>query len=157
MRRVPQRAELNRRAVAEAPRTPLRHERSARTRASPEVSRPHVDRTLDPQIGNVDVPRLAPERIARLWPATVLRFIASAMRQWEDLFALSDRAEQAGDVDEVLGNHVNDLTLSLHLAATPDHVCRENETALPLEQGRPNDEVRDVRLVFERDKQNAIG
>ena len=87
----------------------------------------------------------------------MFRFISSAMRQWEDLFALSDRAEQAGEVDEVLGNHVNDLTLPLHLAATPDHIRRENEPALPLEQGRPNDEVRDVRLVFERDKQNAIG
>ena len=87
----------------------------------------------------------------------MFRFISSAVRKWEDCIALSDRAEQAGEVDEVLGNHVNDLTLPLHLAATPDHVRRENEPALPLEQGRPNDEVRDVRLVFECDEQNAIG
>src|SRR3954469_5730509 len=97
--------------------------------SSPKIPRLHVDRSFDPQIGNVDISGLAPERIARLWPATVLRFIASAVRQREDLFALSDRAEQAGEVDEVLGNHVNDLTLALHLAATPDHVCRENEPA----------------------------
>src|SRR5215204_6302832 len=116
---------------------------SATYTSSPKVPRLHVDRSFDPQIGNVDISGLAPERIARLWPATVLRFIASAMRQREDLFALSDRGEQAGEVDEVLGNHVNDLTLPLHLAATADHIRRENEPALPLEQGRPDDEVRD--------------
>jgi len=82
-----------------------------------EVSRPHVDRTLDPQIGNVDIPRLASECPTRVGAAAVFRFIASAMRQREDLFALSDRAEQAGEVDEVLGNYVDDLPLSLHLAA----------------------------------------
>src|SRR5829696_7416867 len=73
------------------------------------------------------------------------------------ILALPDRAEQRREVDEVLGNHMNDLTLPLYPAATPDHVCRENEPALPLEQGRPDDEVRDVRLVFQRDEQNAIG
>ena len=112
---------------------PFRHERSARTRASPKVSRFDVDPTLDPQIGNVDIPRLASECPTRVGAAAVFRFIASAMRQREDLFALSDRAEQAGEVDEVLGNHVNDLTLPLYPAAAPKHICRENEPALPLE------------------------
>ena len=124
---------------------------------SSKIPRLHVDRSFDPQIGNVDISGLTPERIARVGAATVLCFIASAMRQREDLFALSDRAEQVGEVDEVLGNHVDDLTLPLHPASTPDHIRRENEPALPFEQGRPNDEVRDVRLVLERDKQNAIG
>src|SRR4051795_11036681 len=81
--------------------------------SSPKIPRLHVDRSFDPQIGDVDISGLAPERIARLWPATVLRSTPSAMRQREALFALSDRAEQAGEVDEVLGNHVNDLPLSL--------------------------------------------
>ena len=57
----------------------------------------------------------------------------------------------------MLGNHVDDLPLSLQLAPTPDHIRRENEPALPFEQGRPNDQVRDVRLVLERDEQDAIG
>jgi hypothetical protein len=43
----------------------------------------------------------------------------------------------------VLGNDVNDLTLPLYPAATPKHAGRENEPALPLEQGRPNNEVCD--------------
>src|SRR5215203_1233644 len=86
-----------------------------------EVSRLHVDRTLDPQIGNVDISGLAPECATPVGAAAVFRFIASAVRKREDCSALSDRAEQAGEVDEVLGNHVNDLTLPLHLAATPDH------------------------------------
>ena len=122
-----------------------------------EVSRLHVDRTFNPQIGNVDISGLAPERIARVWPATVLGFIASAVRKRKDFFALSDRAEQAREVDEVLGNHVNDLTLPLHPAAATKHICRENEPALPFEQRRPNDQVRNVRFVFERDEQDPIG
>src|SRR5215207_741966 len=110
-----------------------------------EVSRLHGDRTLDPQIGNVDISGLAPERIARVWPATVLRLIASAMREWEDCIALSDRAEQRRKVSEVLGDDMDDLAHALHLATTTDHARRENEPALPLEQRGPNDQVRNVR------------
>jgi hypothetical protein len=124
---------------------------------SPKISRLHIDRTLDPEVGNVDVPRLAPECAARVWPAAVLGFIASAMRKGEDVITLTDSAEQRREVDKVLGDDVDHPPLPLHLAATPDHVRRENEPALPLEQGRPDDEIRDVGLVFEGDEQDALG
>src|SRR5215218_7761280 len=103
-----------------------------RTRASPKVSRFDVDRSFDPQIGNVDVPRLAPECVARVRTASFLCLVSSTMWKREDFIALPDPAEQRREVDEVLGNRVNDLTLSLHITATPDHVRRENEPALPL-------------------------
>src|SRR5215204_3218591 len=82
-----------------------------------EVSRLHVDRTLDPQIGNVDISGLAPECATRVG-AAVFRFIASAAEAGRLHCALRPRrAGRRGR--EVLGNHVNDLTLPLHLAATP--------------------------------------
>ena len=87
----------------------------------------------------------------------MFRFITSAVRKREDCIALSNRAEQRRQVDEVLGNHVDDLTLPLHPASTPDHIRRENDPALPFEQGRPNDQVRNVRFVLERDEQDPIG
>ena len=92
---------------------------------------------LDPQIGNVILPRLASERPRGSGPLPCSASSPRPCGSGKTSSRSPHRAEQAGEVDEVLGNYVDDLPLSLHLAATPDHGCRENEPALPFEQGRP--------------------
>ena len=65
--------------------------------------------------------------------------------------------EQVREVGQVLGDDVDDFAFPLHLAPASDHARREDEAALPFEQGRPDDQVRDLGLVFKRDEQHAVG
>jgi hypothetical protein len=111
---------------------------------SPKVSRSHVYGAFDPQVRDVDVPRLSAESAARIRPAAMLCLIAPAMRQPQLLVSLADLPKQAGEVSQVLGNDVDDFALALNFAVTADHARRQNEPALLLEQRRPDDQVGDL-------------
>ena len=96
-------------------------------------------------------------RAPRDQPPAVLRLIAPAVWQPERLVPLPHLPKQAGEVGQVLGNKVDDLALPLHPSATSNHARRQNEPALFLEQRGPDDQVRNVRFVFQRDEQDPIG
>jgi hypothetical protein len=73
---------------------------------SPEVPRWDLDPAAEPQIGDVDIPRLAPEPISArvVRPASVLRSVPLPVRLRERLAALADAPQQVREVDQVLGN-----------------------------------------------------
>src|SRR3954468_19462062 len=102
-------------------RFPRETRRPAESRGLPEVSARYLDPAPQPQVRNIDIPRLASSLFGAL---SVLRAIIAAVRQWRDLFPIANSAEPIRQVCQVLRYEVNNETLALYSSSTGDHPGR---------------------------------
>jgi hypothetical protein len=125
-----------------------------------KIPRLHIE-GVDVQVGNEDVARRMPERlgIAAVYAsaAAVYRLIPSSSRNYKRLVAAADTAQQVGLIYKMLGDNMNDPVRGLHLAPARQHLRAQNHPPLPVEQRGPDNEVRDMCLVFQGDKHDALG
>jgi hypothetical protein len=66
-------------------------------------------------------------------------------------------AEQRRQVDEPLGNQMDDLAFALHLSENAEQAGAEQFVALLLDQPRVHDDIGQPGFVFQGDKNDSAG
>jgi hypothetical protein len=139
------------RRASKRERVRRRIQRGFLPRASPKIPRLYIE-GIDMEVGDVNVSHrmLKRLRIAAVdgGTAAVYRLIPSSRRNHKSLVAAADTAQQVGLIYQMLGDNMNDAVRRLHLAPAREHLRTQNHPTLPVEQGGPDNEVRDVGLVF---------
>src|SRR5207302_8172042 len=70
---------------------------------------------------------------------------------------VAQRVEPRRQIVETVGNDVNDAFFALQFAGAAQESGAERGAAEPFEDGGPDDQIGDTRLVLDRDEHNTVG
>ena len=71
--------------------------------------------------------------------------------------AVAERAQLVAEIDQLVGDDVDDEALALDPAAHLQELRRHDDAAVPLEHLGPDHDVDDAGLVLEREEDHALG
>lgn len=124
-----------------------------------EISALHLE-PIDMQVGYEDVPHRRGGCRPLAWIRRAIatrKFVAAPMRQRKLVISLAEPAEIFRQVEQPLGDEMDDIAFPLDLAVDRQHRARQHEPALPFEQLWPNDSVDDAGFVLKRHEHHPLG